>query len=159
MKAYKRLIAISTIILSIFSISACEQDDPEPGGTALQTMAGEWWVQWDREGPFYHFATYNTAANVPTEMWLDDLETFWQMKGKVNVDMANLSFSAANTTNEYYDITFTVDSGKIFPGVTKGPVSKAVTDSISFIVEFSDDPGTKYHLSGYRRTGFTSDDH
>lgn len=154
----KTLYAIFTALFMV-CVSSCEQDDPEPGGTAVQSLAGEWWVQIDGEGGFYHFSTYNTAANVPTEMWLDDLETFWDMKGKVNVDIANLSFSAANTTNEYYDITFTVDSGKIFPGVTKGPVSKAVTDSISFIVEFSDDPGTKYHLSGYKRTGFTSDDH
>jgi hypothetical protein len=43
--------------------------------------------------------------------------------------------------------------------VAKGPVSKAVTDSIYFEAEFSDDPGEIYQLAGYRRTRWHEDDH
>jgi hypothetical protein len=158
MKAHKILSTVSAVLLVVLTLSSCEKD-PEAGGTAVQSMAGEWWVQLDRAGAYYHFSTYNTAANLGSEMWLDDLESFWQMKGKVNVDLATLTFSANNIKNEYYDITFNIDSGKIIQNASKGPVSKAVTDSISFVAEFSDDPGTKYRLSGYRRTRFSEDDH
>jgi hypothetical protein len=34
-----------------------------------------------------------------------------------------------------------------------------VTDSIYFEAEFSDDPGTTYQFTGYRRTGWPEDDH
>ena len=32
-------------------------------------------------------------------------------------------------------------------------------DSISFNIEFSDDPGTIYRIEGFRRTGFLEDEH
>lgn len=154
----KRKAIFTLLILSLISIGSCKKD-PDPGGTAVQRMAGEWWLQLDGAGDYYHFSTYNTADNVSNQMWLDDLQNFYEMKGKVNVDLNNLTFSATGTANEYYDITFNVNSGVIIPNGSKGPVSKAVTDSISFVVEFSDDPGTLYHLSGYKRTRFAEDDH
>lgn len=45
--------------------------------------------------------TYNTAANVPTEMWLEDGANFWDYKVKVNVDYNNRTF----TTNDFIDNT------------------------------------------------------
>jgi hypothetical protein len=158
MKRYTTLTTIGALLLMVFTMVSC-QKDPQPGGTAVQSMAGEWWVQLDRKGAFYHFSTYNTASNLGSEMWLDDLKTFYEMKGKVNVDLNALTFSGKNIKNEYYNITFNVDSGKIIHNGSKGPASKAVTDSITFVAEFSDDPGTKYRLSGYRRTRFADDDH
>ena len=160
-----RSIYIAVFALLI-ALSGCRKD-PEVGGTAVQEMAGEWWVQLEGDpGNYYHFSTYNTAANVPTEMWIDDLETFWLMKGKVNVDIANLTFTGANVENVSPDYvgsgeTFTIVGGKIIKDGAVGPASKAVTDSIYFQVSFSDDPvpGTVYTLSGYRRTRFSEDDH
>jgi hypothetical protein len=152
------------LFITIVTLSSC-QKDPEVGGTAVQAMAGEWWLQIDGEGDYYHFSTYNTAANSSTEMWIDDLGSFWSadgsVKGKVAVNLADLSFSGANIENADPEvpITFSIESGKIIQNGAIGPVSKAVTDSISFIAEFSDDPGTKYNLSGYRRTRFSEDDH
>jgi len=37
--------------------------------------------------------------------------------------------------------------------------SKFKADSINVQLEWSDDPGTKYRLAGYRRTGFIEDEH
>ena len=50
----------------VLTLAACEKD-PEPGGTAVESMAGEWWLQLDRSGDYYHFSTYNTSANSSTK--------------------------------------------------------------------------------------------
>jgi hypothetical protein len=161
MKSTKTLYAI--MIALFMTLGSCQKDELI-GGTAVQSMSGEWWVKYTvgtapYSAAYFHFSTYNTAANLPTEMWLEDLHTFWDMKGKVNVDLSNQTFSATNTKNTYYDMTFTIKTGKVIPMGAKGPVSKAVTDSIYFEAEFSDDPGTTYKLSGYRRTRYAEDDH
>jgi hypothetical protein len=163
MKSTKTLYSI--IIAALMLILGSCQKDEIIGGTSVQSMSGEWWLQAKAAngtfpfGPgYFHFSTYNTAANLPTEMWLEDLHTFWDMKGKVTVDLANKAFTATNSQNEYYNITFNITEGKVIPSASKGPVSKALTDSITFKVKFSDDPGT-YTLSGYRRTRFAEDDH
>jgi hypothetical protein len=158
MKTYKTLYTIGALLLIVLTLNSCLKD-PQPGGTAVQKMSGEWWVQLDGAGDYVKFSTYNTSANTNTEMWLDDLENFGPMKGKVNVDLTNLTFTASNAKNEYSDITFSVEAGKIIPNGSIAPGSKAVTDSITFVAEFSDDPGTKYNLSGYKRTRFSEDDH
>ncbi|WP_069660075.1 lipid-binding protein [Arcticibacter eurypsychrophilus] len=153
--------------LAIVFLGSCKKD-PEVGGTAVETMAGTWWVQSEEVGAsYFQFATYNTSANSTTEMWLDDLSSFWgsaslgRVAGKVNVDLTNQTFSVAKTTNTNtgYPVSFTVSNGKIIKGGSIGPVSKAVTDSIYFEVEYTDDPGTVYHMSGYKRTKFSEDDH
>ena len=157
---------LSILFLTVIVFSSC-QKDPEVGGTAVQAMSGEWWVQIDGEGSYYHFSTYNTAANSSTEMWIDDLESFWLMKGKVSVNLTDLSFSGnavENVSPDYVGTgeTFTITNGKIFPMATTGPASNAVTDSIAFDVTFSDDEvpnGTVYHMQGYRRTKYAEDDH
>jgi hypothetical protein len=154
--------SIIASIITLFTITSCEREDPDPGGTAVESMANEWWVALsDDPGNYYHFATYNTTSNSSTEMWLDDYENFWQAKGKVAVDLNSLTFSGANVQNGYYPSTFTVTNGIIIKNGAKGPVSGAVTDSISFDIVFDDDPvvGTVYHFSGYGRTKFSEDDH
>ena len=160
-----RFLYVPMIILLLNFISSC-QKDPEPGGTAVQNMAGDWYVQWEGlPGTYFSFSTYNTSANSATEMWFTDNGSFWSnagpVKGKVNVNMSNQTFSVQNTPNitPALPITFSIRNGKIIPNGTKGPVSKNPTDSIYFEAEFSDDPGTTYILKGYKRTGFAQDDH
>ncbi len=151
--------------LMMFSFSACQKDELDPGGTAVQSMAGEWFVQSDNGsggnigGSYYKFSTYNTSLNTGTSMFIDDNENYWTFKGKVTVDLAAKTFKVTGAQNEYYDMTFTVTDGKIVTGGTTGPASGAVTDAISFSVEFSDDPGTIYKFKGYRRTKFAEDEH
>ncbi|MDB5012473.1 MAG: hypothetical protein JWQ25_675 [Daejeonella sp.] len=161
------LYTVIATLLVVLSLGSCKKDSPDPGGTAAQAVAGEWWLQIDGEGDYYHFATYNTAANSSSEMWIDDLETFWLMKGKVNFNVSDLSFSSGAVENVSPDYvgsgeTFTLTNGKIKPNIAIGPISKAVTDSISFDLTFSDDApanGNVYHMKGYRRTRFSEDDH
>lgn len=153
--------------LVIISLGACKKDQVDPGGTATKAMANEWWVQIDGDGDYYHFATYNTSSNSTNEMILDDYASFWgnstdgRVAGKIKINLTDKTFSATNSPNlnPNYDVKFTVKEGKIIPNGAKGVVSKAVTDSITFKIEFSDDPGTVYNLSGYARTRFGEDDH
>lgn len=162
MKIYRRVF-FSTFIFSIFFLASCQKEE-EIGGTSTQDIAGDWFVQYSDDGgktfhsDYFHFATYNTASNNPQEMWLDDLGTFWEMKGKVNLNLNAMTFNGTNVKEVYNDITFNVD-GKVLKGAAKGPGSGTKTDSIYMKVEFSDDPGTEYILSGYKRTGFLEDEH
>ncbi|WP_316819436.1 lipid-binding protein [Pedobacter gandavensis] len=165
-------------ILSLFmiSLSACKKEEPV-GGTAVQELSGEWWVQVKIGGQFspsygedyYKVITYNTSDNSATQMWLD-VSSIWanpnnneKVFAKVNTNVADLSFSAdkAKNAGPYYDptMTFNVTKGKVTKNTYVGAVSKAVSDGISFEIEFSDDPGTIYQLSGYHRTKFPEDDH
>ncbi|QIL39417.1 hypothetical protein G7074_09095 [Pedobacter sp. HDW13] len=153
------------LILFVLSISACKKEEPV-GGTAVQDLSGEWWVQIDGAGDYYGISTYNTADNSSSQMWLN-LTNFWgnannTVFGKVNVNVDNKTLSGAkiaNAGNYPGGITFTVTNGKITPGGAVGPSSKAPTDAITLDVEFSDDAGTVYHLKGYHRTKFVGDDH
>ncbi len=149
----------------VLTISACKKG-PIIGGTAVEAVAGEYWVQIDGAGDYYGISTYNTADNSSTQMWLN-MTNFWGSSaqtvfGKVNVNLNDKTFNGTKIANAgTYDggITFTVTDGKITPNGTVGPSSKSPTDSIQLKVEFSDDPGNVYNLTGYRRTKFVGDDH
>lgn len=165
-------------ILSLFviSLSACKKEE-EVGGTAVEALSGEWWVQVKVNGEFtedfgedyYNVITYNTSDNSPTLMWLD-VSSLWanpdnneKVFVKVNANVPDLSFSADKAKNggQYSDptLTLTVTKGKVTKNTYVGPVSKAVSDGISMDVVFSDDSETVYQLAGYHRTKFPEDDH
>lgn len=160
----KYILKSGFILLSVaVLITACQKDE-KVGGTATETVSGEWWIQIAVDNTpivpnYFKILTYNTSENLPTKIWLDDQANLWPFKFKADVDPVNLTFSATDATSEYSDITVKVNNGKVLQGVTKGPVSQAITDSIYFEAEFSDDPGVIYQLSGYRRTRFDGDDH
>ena len=162
---YKLIKSLSVVLMLSLVITACRKEkDTDAGGTTTQAMAGEWWVQIKVNNVpvvpnWFKILTYNTAENVSTKMWLDDEEHIWPFKLKMDVDPAAKTFSAANAASTYSNITVKLANGKILDKVTKGPVSQAVTDSIYFEAEFSDDPGTTYQLTGYRRTRWPEDDH
>lgn len=144
-------------------MAGCEKDE-DIGGTAVEKLAGEWWVQISVEDDliadaYFPVMTYNTADNMNNAMWIDDHEEIWPFKFKCDVNTAAQTFSATNATSLYTPITTNLKNGKVLTGVSKGPVSQAVTDSIYFEIEFSDDPGVTYQFHGYRRTRFAEDDH
>jgi hypothetical protein len=108
--------------------------------------------------------TYNTAANVANQLYVDDRGNFWEFKVRVQSDADALTFqSNGPVANESYDCDVTIEDGKILPGAATNPHGTAA-DSIVFYVSFSDDayPAAygyaKYRISGYRYTGLTSDD-
>jgi hypothetical protein len=161
----KKIYYLMALCVMIFT--SCQKEE-EVGGTAMQSMAGEWFVRMSADGgktfgpDYYHFSTYNTADNSQTTMWFDDLKTFWQTKGKVSVNLENKTFSGENIKNvTYADSFFTVLDGKLLEKAAKASGSKTVTDSIYFKMRFSDDddPSTEYVFAGYRKTGFLEDEH
>ena len=106
-------------------MAACSKD--EIGGTATQSMAGQWYVTIDAVddngtpipggedyfgigGPTL-FLTYNTASNNPSEMWIDDLGEWnvgamyggnypsYCIKSKVTIDQATMTFKATEAPN------------------------------------------------------------
>lgn len=159
-----RFIKYMLLLVIAGIVGAGCQKDEDIGGTAVEKLAGEWWVQVSVDNTliaqdYFPLMTYNTADNAANKMWLDDKEAFWPFKVKCDVDQANLSFSATAAESLYTNITVTLQNGKVLTGVSKGPVSGAVTDSIYFEAEFSDDPGTVYQFHGYARTRFAEDDH
>ncbi|PWT95419.1 MAG: hypothetical protein C5B52_17900 [Bacteroidetes bacterium] len=144
-------------------LAGCKKDEPI-GGTATQSLANEWWVQILVDGSpvapdFFKLGTYNIATNVNNQMWIDDFRQIWPFKIKVDVNAEGKTFSASNAASEYSNITVTVTNGKVLTNAAKGPISKAVTDSLYFEAVFSDDPGTTYQFTGYARTRFSEDDH
>lgn len=173
----KRTLYLFMMMAGLF-LTACEKD--EVGSTATEKVAGEWYVTVDlvnADGSLVYtgeefFAlgkfivnTYNTAANVSNEMWVDDLGNFWDFKVKTQSDVNALTFmtngAVANTSYEGCDVTIT--EGKILPKAATTPHGTPA-DSIVFYVSFSDDDYPdkfgydKYKISGYRYTGLASDD-
>ena len=102
--------------------------------------------------------TYNTSANNPNEIFIDDQGNFWDFKIKATSDVNSLTFSATDALNlSYDDCTVTVTNAKI---LKNGGVQKngSPADLISMDVEYSDDPGTIYHLEGVRYSGLEEND-
>jgi len=165
MKKYFALLFTSLVIV----FSSCD-DDTDPGRTAIEKMAGDWWITIDAiepggtikeniQGKPVLMYTYNTAANTPTEMWMDDANHFWKYKVKVQVDYNNRTFTTADfVENTTSTIKLKITQGKIIEGGTVTP-SGSPADSIEYLIEFDDDKdGLVYKLHGFRRSGFPADD-
>lgn len=172
----KKILLFACIAAGLM-LASCEKE--EIGGTATQALAGEWYVTADavdKDGKVvftdeelfgigqFHVNTYNTAANVANEMWVDDLGNFWEFKVKAAADVNNYTFSTPDSAaNAYYDCKVLIEGGKILPAAATTPHGTAA-DSIVFYVSFSDDdyPAAfgyaKYRISGYRYSGLASDD-
>ena len=170
----KKILLFACIAMG-FVLASCEKE--EIGGTATQALAGEWYVTADAvdengelvyEDLFgvgqFHINTYNTAANVANEIWVDDLGNFWEFKVKASANVNNYIFNTPDSVaNAYYDCKVLIEGGKILPAAATTPHGTAA-DSIVFYVSFDDDPYpaaygyAKYKISGYRYTGLASDD-
>ena len=154
----KKVLYLATMLLCM-AITSCQKEDI--GGTATESLAGEWYLMASVDGsPIYgpfHLLTYNTSANNPNEIWIDDSKNFWDFKVKGTGDINTLTFSAANAQNMKYDCTVNITNGKIIKnGGTQNNGSPA--DLLMMDVEFSDDPGTIYHLEGVRYSGLVEND-
>ena len=150
----KKVLYLATMLLCM-AFTSCQKE--EIGGTATESLAGEWYLMASPiYGPF-HLLTYNTSANNPNEIWIDDSKNFWDFKVKGTGDINTLTFSAANAQNMKYDCTVNITNGKIIKnGGTQNNGSPA--DLLMMDVEFSDDPGTIYHLEGVRYSGLVEND-
>lgn len=163
--------AIYLLMLGVgVMFASCEKD--EIGGTATEALAGEWQLTVDlvddagnvlMTDPYGMGVilgiTYNTVDNVADKMYVSDLGNFWDYKVVVNCDCNALTFSTdGDTQNEAYDCMVNIENGKMLPSAATTP-SGMPADSLVYYVSFSDDdPGMRYKVSGYRRTGFAADE-
>ena len=161
----KKVLYLATLLLSLV-FTSCSKE--EVGGTATESLAGEWYVKANMvengvvtEDPYglgrFLIMTYNTAANNPNEIWIDDSGNFWDFKIKATADASALTFSASGAQNENYDCTVSVTNAKIIKNGGKQN-NGSPADYITMDVEFSDDPGTIYHLEGVRYSGLEEND-
>ena len=163
----KKVLYLATMLLCM-AFTSCQKE--EIGGTATESLAGQWYVEANVvnadgsviEDPYglgrIHILTYNTSANNPNEIWIDDSKNFWNFKVKATGDINNLTFSAASAQNQRGDeITVNITNGKI---IKNGGVQNngSPADYITMDVEFSDDPGTIYRLEGVRYSGLVEND-
>lgn len=147
----------------VFTLTACD-NDTEPGGTAVEKMAGDWVVSaTDAAGTqsdYFMVYTYNTAANVSTEMFIEldgDAPFIYKAKIAVEYDARTFSMSAQteNTTSGTgAPASMRISNGSVEEGAATTPSGKPA-DRISFTVELPD--GTTYTVEGFRRTGFEED--
>ena len=163
--------AIYVLMLCVGAVfSSCEKD--EIGGTATEALAGEWQLTVDLVDDAGNVVmtdpygmgvilgiTYNTTDNVPDKMYVSDLNQFWKYRVVVNCDCNSLTFSTdGEVQNEIYDCMVNIEGGKMLPGAATTP-SGMPADSLVYYVSFSDDePGARYKVAGYRRTGFAADE-
>jgi hypothetical protein len=160
----KKNILMNTIIMSlliVFSFS-CKKDEPV-GGTGVQNLSGDWHVRVNDAGAYSSLYTFNTADNTTTQMWVQATglrsgTVNIGVKGKVDVNVADQTFSGANIanigTNKTTLPTFSIANGKVTTNGTVGPVSKTPADAITFDLIIN---GVTYKVSGYHKTGFMED--
>lgn len=154
-------------ILSIFfliSFAACQKDYVVEN-TSTVNMSGQWWAMHmvngeDAGAGMVEIQTYNTAKNDGKEMWITDDGNFWDYKVKCPIDYKNLTFGGENLQNAVagYDITISIKNGKVMKNAAHS-TSGTVVDSIYYEIEFSDDPGTTYQVSGIGYTGWEDDNY
>lgn len=158
-------IYMALIFMVNFSCDLTEELDP--GGTAVEKLAGDWFIKiYENEvveenlllGSYYTLSTYNTSANIPTELYLDDHET-WPYKGVLKVNAAALTFDAAAGGANFYNDTIFAEilGGQVWLDAVQPP-SGTTTDSIQIRFKFSNYDNEVIY-SGYRRTGFPEDEH
>lgn len=158
------LFAISALLVAV----SCSKF--EPGGTATEALAGNWYCVVfipDGDGGWEPYKglevmTYNTAANVSSEIWLDDLGAFWGTKCKVAAEPSTGRFGEIGTEflDVYYGVPQMIWGGRVIKGGAIAPGTGSVVDRIEFFIAFSDDYepyADPYYITGYRRTGFPED--
>jgi len=123
----KKITYFAVALLFCSSVISCEKE--EVGGTAIQSIAGQWYVDIDAvddsgnpiSGGEHYFGydeermtllTYNTSSNSTSQMWIDDLGAFdlasyygyggypnYAFKCLVDIDLNALTFTSGNATN------------------------------------------------------------
>ena len=164
----KKIIYTLMALVTLAGLSSCNKSFPHEG-TATESLAGNWYCsiyssdgsQWV-EYYYSEFQTFNTAANVASEIWLDDGEGFWGTKCKIDADASSATFGkeGAEYFDNYNEVKQKIWGGKVSVDAAKAPNSGSVCDKIEFYIAFEDD-GTPYettfYVVGYRRTGYPED--
>jgi hypothetical protein len=156
----KYLIVIVVVFSAIFSSCDKKAEYVEIDSQVVDA-AGEWWIKFSKAGyetGYLKVLTFNTAADLPNEMWIWDKGNWMGLKFKCPVNVSDLTFGGTSLVNSTSAITINVKNGKI---TKDGGLSTTgnVTDKISFEIELSSEPGVTYKAEGTRKTGFVEDEH
>ncbi|MFX1707990.1 lipid-binding protein [Chitinophaga sp. CC14] len=160
----KQYITGLLLLVGAVLFSSCKKELPDVKNTQVVKMAGTWWVTMTLngapqiDGDHVQINTFNTAADDGKQLWIQDAGLGFDFQSKVDVNLADLTFSATNAKDENSDATVTITAGKVFPdgGKSKGG---HITDSIYMELQISSDPGKKYVVAGILRTKFDEDDY
>jgi hypothetical protein len=152
---------IISMIFGAALISACSKS-LDPGTTTAVKVANEWWVNNKAGDDMIKISTYNTASN-PDSIWINSLDTAgaeYRIQCKMKVDLSTFAFSTQNAQNFNLHKTnaITISNGIILPKVGHSK-SGNPTDSIYLELQYSDDPGKTYKVSGHARTMFEEDEY
>jgi hypothetical protein len=139
-------------VLSVIVFWSCQPKFEKEYSWAYP-IAGDWTLNAYVDGEYaygpFEMKSYNTSFGKDS-IWFDDYPTatsanFWQIKYKVAANMTSKSFQTTGSINAVagYPIDIKVSNGIVVNN-----------DSISFDIEFEDDPGTIYTLSGHRTTSY-----
>ncbi len=159
----KRLINIFlSLSLVLIVFGACQKQDVNPGGTATEKLAGEWYVQQygidltDYGYGYWRIGTFNTSSNVTDSIWVDDYDNLFPFRVKVPCNLTGETFGSPDVLVDVYNgASFIINSGKIISNGTHSPGGLQV-DSIYFeLTDMSDT--SQYVLAGYRDTGWEDD--
>ncbi|MBP0903425.1 lipid-binding protein [Mariniflexile gromovii] len=132
--------------------------------SAVSEMSGDWYVETFVNGNLALGYEVITVSNTPeddgTAIQIFDHSHIWEFNTAVPVNISSLTFEGSNLASKVddYEITVNITNGAIVKNGTTS-TSGRTADKISFDIEFSDDPGTIYHIEGYKRTGFLEDEH
>lgn len=157
----KKIFYILAIIATL-SLAACRKTPI--GGSAVQDLSGEWYVQVDivdengevvEDGEDFNdgrclILTYNNANNDNNVLYINDLGGFWDFIVQVPCNKGGLTFgdsSIESFPNESYDSNVSLWGGKIVLGGTTTP-SAQKADYIEFLCKFDDDDLADYGMPG-----------
>jgi len=171
----KRILYILSLVGSLAILASC-QKMTNPGGTATEALAGQWYVTYDlvaadgevvmedfNEGRSLCM-TYNTSENDKNTIWFDDMENLFGLKCKVGANVEGFQFGSKEySENEYYDSTdpegypselILVYDGKIVPQGAVTP-SNGKADYVEFKIKCGGDGKStaEYYLSEYGGDG------
>lgn len=154
----KKLIYAVFAVVAL-ALASCEKAEVDMMETVA--MAGDWVMEFsDGENSWEatHCLTFNTAANIPTEMWVSDEGGFWTYQVKVKCDLSTLTFASDGwADNVAYESKVRISNGKITKNGLTLP-SGRVVDTIAYDIEFDDDDDQiVWHATGRRYTGFAED--
>jgi len=170
MKSILKIKILSVTLITVFStffVSCDETETYDVGLTNASEASGDWYVEFlDSNGDdiyslgYQLITTTNSASNSSTEFIIDDREHTWTFKVTCPIDLDTMTFSGTSLASNVdgYEVEVTITNGAI---VKDGATSSGgnTVDSIYFEAEFSDDAGTIYQVTGYKRTGLAEDEH
>jgi hypothetical protein len=172
-----KLLSFVLALTAIVGLNACREI--EPGGTAVESMCGEWVAYSSYFDLVFALKTSSTADNDANRIIVTDRNAagtdtgFWGFTVKANCDLASKTFSCNEAANEYwtetggvytpYDIKISIRNGKITEKAIELP-SGVKADKIELEIWFEDiadaDAPADYYCTivGYRKSGFFEDD-